>query len=163
MELLQQVEGEDTELQLMQVEEEVVELQLVEVGEAELLQLKQVEEVEGEHLLMLVEEVEEERRRFHGEELGMRGRAGQGAGAGLYCQQVGAGEAGHRVAAPGPCPPRRWGRGSAGQRSRCRPARGSAAPAPRCGPSAARPPRGTPRGCGTPAAPEPIRGEHGVT
>ena len=162
MELLQQVEGEDTELQLMQVEE-VVELQLVEVGEAELLQLKQVEEVEGEHLLMLVEEGEEERRRFHGEELGMRGRAGQGAGAGLYCQQVGAGEAGHQVAAPGPCPPRRWGRGSAGQRSRCRPARGSAAPAPRCGPSAARPPRGTPRGCGTPAAPGPIRGEHGVT
>ena len=69
MELLQQVEGEDTELQLMQVEEEVVELQLVEVGEAELLQLKQVEEVEGEHLLILVEVVEEERRRFHGEEL----------------------------------------------------------------------------------------------
>ena len=154
MELLQQVEGEDTELQLMQMEEEEV---------VELLQLKQVEEGEGEHLLMLVEEGEEERRRFHGEELGMRGRAGQGAGAGLYCQQVGAGEAGHQVAAPGPCPPRRWGRGSAGQRSRCRPARGSAAPAPRCGPSAARPPRGTPRGCGTPAAPGPIRGEHGVT
>ena len=38
-----------------------MELQQVEVGEAELLQLTQVEEVEGEHLLILVEEVEVER------------------------------------------------------------------------------------------------------
>ena len=40
------------------MEGEDKELQQVEVGEAELLQLKQVEEVEGEHLLILVEEGE---------------------------------------------------------------------------------------------------------